>query len=345
MNVENRQAAEHVGLRYVTDQEPGITRKRRGKSFEYLDSKGKKIKAAKTLARIESLVIPPAWECVWICRSPEGHLQCTGYDVKNRKQYMYHPEWSRIRNENKFSRLAHFGELLPTIRKQVKKDLSQRKFTKEKVLAAIVALMQSTRIRIGNDFYAEENDSYGLTTMRNRHVKVTGNKIHFRFKGKSGVLHEMDLKDSTLSRIVKHCQELPGQELFAYEDDDGNAHDIGSEDVNNYLKTITGDQITAKDFRTWSGSVKALEILLSSDDPPDTAKEFFKRREVSTIKDVALHLGNTVAICRKYYVHPLVFSADKKGDLYSTSKSVKRSHAGLSREESILLKLLHNECP
>ncbi|KYG67237.1 hypothetical protein AZI86_09535 [Bdellovibrio bacteriovorus] len=340
MSEKNRGEAKKIGLKYVTDKEPGYTRKRTRHGFDYFNSAGKKITAAKTLLRIESLVIPPAWEKVWICSSPSGHLQCTGYDIKKRKQYLYHPDWSSQRNETKFDKLIQFGKLLPRIRQRIKKDLAKKKFTKEKVLAGIVALMQSTRIRIGNDFYAETNDSYGLTTMRNRHVKVEGPRMHFRFRGKSGVLHEMDLKDSTLSRIVKHCQELPGQELFAYEDEEGKVHDIGSEDVNNYLKSITGDQITAKDFRTWSGTVKALEILIGDEDLPKDAKEYFKTREVSTIKDVAKHLGNTVAICRKYYVHPLIFSADKKGDLYKTACSVKSVRKGLSKEECILLKLL-----
>lgn len=337
---ENKAAAKEAGLRYVTDKSPGFSRKTWRKSFQYFDSEGNKISSADVLDRIKALVIPPAWEDVWICKYNNGHLQCTGYDARKRKQYRYHADWNRVRNETKFEKLAHFGELLPRIRAQVKKDLAQRKFSKEKVVAAVVQLMEATRIRIGNDLYAEENESYGLTTLLNRHVKIQGQQIHFHFKGKSGVVHKLDLKDAQLSKIIKRCQDLPGQELFAYEDEEGLAHDIGSTDVNEYLQRITGEHVTAKDFRTWSGTVKALELLTKSEIDPEGTKKYLKLREVSTIKDVASHLGNTVAVCRKYYIHPKIFEADAQGQLRKIQKATRKIPPGLTPEEGVLLRIL-----
>ena len=333
--------AQEVGLRYVHSNEPGIRRKRSGKTFRFIDSKNKPVVCEKTLARIKALVIPPAWEDVWICAHAQGHLQATGRDQRARKQYRYHAEWSRARNENKFEHLRVFGESLPKIRRELDTALSQPGLTKEKVLAATVQVMELTKIRIGNDVYASENDSYGLTTMLHEHTNIRGSTVKFKFKGKSGIHHEVKFSDPRLSRIIRRCQDLPGEELFGYEDDQGNFHRIDSHDVNAYLRQISGRPISAKDFRTWGGTLRALEVLISQGPADSRSQTAQKKRALSIIREVSEHLRNTVAVCRKYYVHPMVFSLDADGTLHKIASSRKlRKAKGLSREEVILLNLL-----
>lgn len=307
--------ARETGLRYVCDRHIGYTRRRAGKGFIYFEER-KRITCTKIIARIKTLAIPPAWQEVWICKYSNGHLQATGRDARGRKQYRYHSKWNEARNETKFSRLLEFGECLPKIRDQVERDLKLPGLPREKVLAAVVKVMELTRIRVGNDIYAEENDSYGLTTIRNNHADVTGHKIKFCFRGKSGVLHEVAFRDPRLSRIIQRCQDLPGEELFTYENEDGEACDVSSGDVNDYLRSITDRAISAKDFRTWGGTVKAVEELAALGESGTLSGRARKSRHCEVIKKVAAHLRNTVAICRKYYVHPAVFIADEDGYLH-----------------------------
>ena len=336
--------ARESGLKYVSDAQPGFKRRRVGKKgFRYLDDKNCRISNEDVIQRIKMLAIPPAWENVWICKHELGHLQATGRDARERKQYRYHTTWTQLRNENKFDRLCHFGEALPHIREALERDLSRPGYSKEKVLAAVVRVMEMTRIRVGNDIYAEENESFGLTTIRNEHARVRGQNVKFKFKGKSGVPHEVTFQDPRLSRIIRKCQDLPGEELFAYEDDEGVAHDIGSSDVNEYLREISGQTITAKDFRTWGGTSQAVKILAEMGPDDQTTKKAIKARELAVIRSASEHLRNTVAVCRKYYVHPIVFEADRAGDLHKLYAKFKRRRAnpfGLSPEEMTMMALL-----
>ena len=320
------------GLRYVTDAEPGLSRRRVGKKgFVYLDQHREKIKNEKTVERIKALVIPPAWEDVWICRITNGHLQVTGRDARDRKQYRYHEKWTTVRNETKFQKLSLFAEKLPLIQAQTEHDLKLPGLPKNKVLAAVVQIMDLTRIRVGNEIYAQENDSYGLTTIRNEHATIKGAKVRFKFRGKSGVNRDLSFSDPRLSRIVKKCQDLPGEELFCFEDDDGEVHDITSTDVNEYLRSMTGDCLTAKDFRTWGGTIKAVELLAELEPLEKASQTARKKRELEVIKGVAAHLGNTVSVCRKYYVHPAVLAADYDGFLAKVrAKHLKKKSADLS---------------
>ncbi|HVF11272.1 MAG TPA: hypothetical protein VNA16_10735 [Abditibacteriaceae bacterium] len=251
------ESAKAAGLRYVHDDRPGIRRKRAGKGFSYIDLDGQTIRDEKTLARIKSLAIPPAWKDVWICPSPNGHLQATGIDERGRKQYRYHPRWREVRDETKYTRMILFAGALPKIRERTAQDLAKPGLPREKVLAALVNLLEKTLIRVGNEEYANENKSYGLTTMRNRHVGVEGSTLHFQFRGKSGVYHRIDVQDRRLAKIIERLQDLPGQELFQYLDDEGQPQSVGSAEVNAYLKEISGEEFTAKDFRTWAGTVLA----------------------------------------------------------------------------------------
>jgi DNA topoisomerase-1 len=324
--------AQETGLRYVRDGQDGYTRRRFGKGFVFFDQQ-KRITDAKTVQRIKALVIPPAWRDVWICKHGNGHLQATGRDARGRKQYRYHAKWNEARNETKFAKLLQFGEALPQIRARVETDLKRPDFCKEKVVAAVVKLMELTRIRIGNDVYAQENDSYGLTTILNEHAKVKGHKVQFKFKGKSGVAHEVQLTDARLSRIVQRCQDLPGEELFAYEDEEGGAHDITSGDVNDYLKEITGLPVTAKDFRTWHGTVHAVrELAALGPREGQLSARAEKVRLCGVIKKVAGHLRNTVAICRKYYIHPAIIAADADGFLHRCYRKRKGSAEAVTLE-------------
>ena len=331
-----------AGLRYVTDEMPGFRRKRRGKSFQYIDADGKVIRDKTVVARIKSLVIPPAWTDVWICRSANGHLQATGRDAKGRKQSRYHPRWREVRDETKYERMKLFGETLPTIRKHIEKDLALPDLPREKVLAAIVRLLETTFIRIGNTEYAKENHSYGLTTLRNKHVDVEGSTVRFKFQGKSGKRHEIDLNDRRLAKIIKRCLDLPGYELFQYVDDDGTAHSIDSSDVNEYLRSITEQPFTAKDFRTWAGTVLAC-LELREFESFESATQA-KKNVVEAIKRVAEQLGNTPAVCRKCYVHPMVLNSYMSGDLVkileAAEKKTAKNHHALREEELQLMFLL-----
>lgn len=305
--IDSREAAESAGLRYLIDDRPGITRRRSGKGFSYRDPKGALIKDAAVLGRIRALAIPPAWTEVWIAPDPRGHIQATGRDARGRKQYRYHADFRAVRDEVKFKHLVAFARLLPKIRERVDADMSRRGLPREKVLATVVRLLETTLIRVGNDDYARQNESYGLTTLHARHVRVQGSDLKFRFKGKSGKLWNLGLKDRRIARIVRACQELPGQELFQYRDDDGEIRDVTSADVNGYLREITGADITAKDFRTWAGTVLAAMALDEFEAFDSAAKA--KKNLRAAIERVAARLGNTPTICRKCYVHPDVVDA------------------------------------
>jgi DNA topoisomerase-1 len=330
-------SAQTAGLRYVHDDQPGIGRVRFGRGFRYIDSEGQVVRDPATLQRIRSLVIPPAWQDVWICRLESGHLQATGLDARGRKQYRYHPRWREVRDENKYERLAAFGLALPKIRARVEADLALPGLPRNKVLAGVVRLLEYTHIRVGNEEYARENGSYGLTTLRNGHVEVAGGTLRFRFRGKSGIRHAVDLHDRRLARLVRRCQDLPGEELFQYLDEEGNPRTIDSADVNTYLQEIAGAEFTAKDFRTWAGTVLAARELTRC--PACDCKTLRRRAVVAAIETVARLLGNTRAVCRKCYVHPTVIEAYLKGTLSNPQASVAEI-AGLSAEEAAVLALL-----
>jgi DNA topoisomerase-1 len=300
-------AAKAAGLRYVNDNRPGIRRERDGEAFRYVDADGDPVSDEGTLKRIKSLAIPPAWTEVWICQYANGHLQATGRDARGRKQYRYHPKWRDVRDEVKYERMIKFGQALPAIRSEVDRALKLPGLPREKVLATIVYLLEVTMMRIGNDEYARENHSYGLTTLRNRHVKIDGSDVEFRFRGKSGVFHKVHVHDRRLARIIQRSRDLPGQELFQYVDDDGESRSIDSADVNEYLRTITGEDYTAKDFRTWSGTVLAALALQEFEKFDSEAQA--KKNIVRAIESVAERLGNTPSVCRKCYVHPAVLEA------------------------------------
>src|SRR5436305_1568002 len=300
-------AAEEAGLQYVSDEKPGYRRRLNGKDFKYLDTEGKRIRDEQRVLRIKRLAIPPAWTDVWICPSPTGHIQATGRDARRRKQYRYHERWREIRDENKFGHLAAFAQALPKIRSRVAKDLKLPGLPRQKVLATVVQLLERTFIRIGNEEYARENKSFGLTTMKNRHVTVKGARLRFRFRGKSGRQHEVDVTDRRMAKIVAKCQDLPGQDLFQYVNDDGDVRDVTSQDVNDYLREITNEDFTAKDFRTWGGTVLAT-IALNAQGEFKTKKQA-KANVKTAICAVAELLGNTPAICRKCYVHPGIVEA------------------------------------
>jgi DNA topoisomerase I len=309
------ESAEAAGLQYVSDDRPGIQRQKRGKKFIYIDPDGKPIRDQAEIQRIESLAIPPAYQDVWICAAANGHLQATGRDARGRKQYRYHPLWRAVRDQTKFTRMIVFSQSLPTIRQRLEQDLALAGLPKQKVLAAVVKLMELTRIRVGNEEYARTNQSYGLTTMQDEHVDVTGADIRFCFRGKSGVEHEIELTDRRLAKIVKRCQDIPGQDLFQYLDGQGQNQAISSGDVNDYLREISGESFTAKDFRTWAGTVLAAmhlaEMELASS---ETAA---KKSVTQVIKTVAAYLGNRPATCRKYYVHPAILEAYLDQSLHS----------------------------
>ena len=306
--LDPQESAKAAGLRYVSDTRPGLRRERVAEhEFRYTDAHGAKVGDEATLARIKSLVIPPAWTDVWISAQANGHLQATGRDQRGRKQSRYHPKWRVVRDENKYERMIHFAAALPALRDHVKKDLAKPGLPREKVLATIVSVMEQTHIRVGNMEYAKENKSYGLTTMRNKHVRVDGSEITFDFQGKSRVHHTISLHDRKIARVIKACSDLPGYELFQYVDHEGNHHAIDSHDVNEYLRNVTGQHFTAKDFRTWAGSVLACDLLREFG-PFETATQA-KKNVVEAIKSVAAKLGNTPSVCRKCYVHPAVLEA------------------------------------
>ena len=340
------ESAKASGLQYLIDTSPGITRKRAGAGFHYIDPKGKPLRNPEHLKRIKSLAIPPAWTSVWISPIADSHLQATGRDSKGRKQYRYHPRWREVRDQTKYDRMIAFGRELPAIRAQVQKHLALPGLPREKVIATIVKLLETTLIRVGNEEYAQQNGSFGLTTMRDQHVKVQGEKIHFAFRGKSGVRFALDLKNKKLARIVKHCQDLPGQELFQYIDDDGQQRTINSSDVNQYLREITKADFTAKDFRTWSGTVLAA-LALHEIRQFDTEAQA-KRNIVSAIEAVAKKLGNTRAVCRKCYIHPGILNSYLDGSLVQTlGERVKQEMAErlseLRPEEAAVLAILEQQ--
>lgn len=342
-NTDPPAAAKAAGLRYVLDDRPGILREPAGDAFRYVDAKGDPVDDEATLKRIKSLAIPPAWTDVWICPQANGHLQATGRDARGRKQYRYHPKWREVRDEVKYERMINFGKALPKIRKEVDRALALPGLPREKVLATIVYLLEATMMRIGNDEYARENKSYGLTTLRNRHVKIDGSEVEFRFRGKSGVYHDVKVHDRRLARIIQRTRDLPGQDLFQYLDEDGERHTVGSSDVNDYLRTITGEDYTAKDFRTWSGTVLAAMALQEFEAVDSDAQA--KKNVVRAIESVAERLGNTPSVCRKCYVHPAVLDAYLDGTMLEglrarAEESLVEDLQDLQPEEAAVLAML-----
>jgi DNA topoisomerase I len=340
----SQEAAEAAGLRYVTDRSPGIRRKRAGTGFSYVGPDGKTIRDAKVLARIRALAIPPAYSDVWICPSPSGHIQATGRDARGRKQYRYHPRWREVRDETKFGRMLAFSEVLPEIRKRVERDLGLPGLPRAKVLATVVRLLECTGIRVGNDEYARANDSFGLTTLRDHHVEVAGSTISFDFRGKSGKNHNVELSDRRLARILRRCQALPGEELFQYVDEHGEQQTVGSGDVNDYLREITGQEFTAKDFRTWSGTILAVAALKELG--PAGSEREAKSAIVKAVDRVAEQLNNTRAVCRKYYVHPTVFETYAAGSMLEALANGDASAAAvhaLTGEEEAIVRLLRRK--
>jgi DNA topoisomerase I len=335
--------AEDAGLRYVSDDQPGYTRKPKGDDSEYFDTDGKPIRDETRLLRIRRLAIPPAYRDVWISPSPNGHIQATGRDARDRKQYRYHERWREARAENKYDRMLVFGEALPKIRRQVNKDMGLRDLPQKKVLATVVHLLGRTFIRIGNEEYARENKSFGLTTMRGRHVDVKGAKLRFRFRGKSGVQHEIDVNDRRLANIIRKLQDLPGQDIFQYEDETGEVRNISSQDVNDYLHEITGEEFTAKDFRTWAGTVLTA-MALNAQGPAANETEA-KKNIKDAIAAVATILGNTPTVCRKCYVHPVVLEAYLDGDMIDglkqrTEEALSENLDDLRAEEAAVMSFL-----
>jgi len=336
-------AARAAGLRYVHDDRPGIRREAVKDGFRYLDAKGEPVTDENTLARIKRLVIPPAWTEVWICPQTNGHLQATGRDARGRKQYRYHAKWREARDEVKYERMLKFGNALPAIRAEVDRALKLPGLPREKVLATIVYLLEATMMRVGNEEYARTNKSFGLTTLRNRHAKVDGSDVEFSFRGKSGVYHKVKVHDRRLARIVARSRDLPGQELFQYVDEDGATHSIDSSDVNDYLRTITGEEYTAKDFRTWSGTVLAALALQEFEKFDSEAQA--KKNIVRAIESVAEKLGNTPSICRKCYVHPAVLDAYLEGAALEvlrerTEEKLAEDLHALQPEEAAVLAML-----
>jgi DNA topoisomerase-1 len=336
-------ALRRAELVYVSDDAPGLGRKRSGRGFSYFDENGKRITDKGERERLQALAIPPAWTEVWICPREDGHLLATGRDERGRKQYLYHPEWQRVRDAAKFEHMLAFGRLLPRIRRRVQKDLKLPGLPKDKVLAAVVKLLETTLIRVGNATYAKENGSYGLTTLRKKHVDVSGASVTFDFIGKSGKEWEVELTDPQVARIVRTCEEIPGYELFKYLDEAGERQDVESADVNDYLKRISGEDVTAKDFRTWAGTVMATFTLTGLE--RCESKTQATKNVTATIKEVAKKLGNTPAICRKSYVHPDVISCYLDGSLDALTKVEQAVEAsarpkGLRAEEMAVLRFL-----
>ena len=334
---ENVYAARVARLRYVNDRQPGITRKRVGGDFVYRNPEGKVIKDAAELARIKKLAVPPAWTDVWICPLENGHLQATGRDARRRKQYRYHPRWRHTRDETKYERMLEFGRALPAIRRRVEADLGLPGLPRNKVLAAVVRLMEDTLARVGNPEYASQNNTFGLTTLRNRHVRIRRGRIELDFRAKHGVRHVSLVSDRKLARVVKNCRDLPGSELFQYIDEEGERHCIDSADVNDYLRGISGSDITAKDFRTWAATNLAVLALADQEQEPPT-----KKTQVEAIKQVAKRLGNTPAICRKCYIHPAVLEGYLDGSLRRTLAAVGKDEEppGIWRVERMVMRFL-----
>jgi DNA topoisomerase-1 len=337
------ESAQEAGLRYVSDTMPGILRKRAGTGFTYVGPDGRRITDRKEIARIRALAIPPAYADVWICPYPNGHIQATGRDARGRKQYRYHPKWREVRDVTKFERMLEFSRTLPAVREQVSKDMGKQGLPREKVLATVVNLLECTGIRVGNDEYARSNRSFGLTTLRDHHVAISGSKLRFQFRGKSGKIHDVVLTDRRLARIVARCQAMPGETLFQYEDENGVRQTVDSADVNGYLREITGQDFTAKDFRTWAGTLLAVAALREVG-PAATQREG-KSLVLRAIDRVAEQLNNTRAVCRKYYVHPAVFETYLAGTMLKalengTAKAAAEAAAGLREDEQAVVRLL-----
>ncbi len=336
-----RTTAKAVGLRYSLKSDKGYYRKRKGSGFSYIDESGNTVKDKEAIDRIKKLVIPPAWEDVWISPFENGHLQVTGIDKRGRKQYRYHPNWNKIRNQSKFFRLRRFANALPNIREHVEKDLTRKGLPREKVIALVVKLIELTNIRIGNDAYKKLYGSFGLTTLRDKHVKFDGSTVWFEFVGKKGVNHKIKLQSRRMANLVKKCKDIPGQELFQYYDDDGNRHTIGSGDVNHYIKEISGEDFTAKDFRAWAGSLNALCAF--SECGEFASESDCKKKIVAVLDSVAEKLGNTRTVCRKYYVHPTVIAAYEKGTIWNYDSTDHTNTGELNAKEKALLDLLSTE--
>ncbi len=336
--------AEAVNLIYVQDTQPGISRVKKGDTFIYFSGK-KQLRSKATLERIKKLVIPPAWEGVWICNLENGHLQATGIDVKKRKQYKYHSHWNALRNQTKFYCLHDFGKSLPDIRKQLAQDLALPGMPAEKVLATVVSLMEQTSIRIGNSAYEKLYGSFGLTTLKNRHVKITADQIQFHFVGKKGIAHKIGIKNKRLAKIVKQCRDIPGKELFQYYDEGGNHKSIDSGMVNAYLKAITGQNFTAKDFRTWAGTVQAIAEFKQVAQAESQVE--IKNNIITVLDRVAQHLGNTRTVCKKYYVHPVIialYETNKLNSYLERMEDNKNNNADtLTAEEKLLMRILEKE--
>lgn len=337
--------AREAGLRYVSDAAAGISRRRAGRGWRYFSPNGKPLRDEREIARIDRLAIPPAWRDVWICPHPNGHIQATGRDQRGRKQYRYHEDWRATRDATKYERMVAFGRALPRIRRRVAADLRRRGLGRDKVLAAMVRLLEATQIRVGNDEYARTNRSYGLSTLRNRHAKVRGARIEFEFTGKSGQRHEIDLRDPRLARVVAGVQDLPGQELFGYVAEDGAVVDVKSDDVNAYLREAAGAEFSAKDFRTWAGTVLAALTLAAEAAQPE---HMHTKKNLSTVvKQVASRLGNTPSVCRKCYIHPAVLDAYLAGEVVpgasAAGETFVRTAASLSSAEKAVLQFLEKK--
>jgi DNA topoisomerase-1 len=343
--LDEHEAAEQAGLQYVSDEQPGISRRRSGKGFAFRDRKGRAITDPATLERIRKLAIPPAWRNVWICEDPNGHIQATGRDDKGRKQYRYHPRWREVRDSTKFEHMLDFAKALPALRERVQQDMAKRGLSREKVVATVVHLLETTLIRVGNADYAKQNKSYGLTTLRDQHVDIEGGEVRFAFKGKSGKTWRLAMRDRRIAKVVKACQDIPGQHLFQYYDENGEHQGITSNDVNAYLREATGREITAKDFRTWAGTVLAAMALREFEEAAGTPG--LKKTVKLAVEKVAARLGNTPTICRKCYVHPEVFNAHLDGSLMQAvegevEQELREELEKLKPEEAAVLALLHN---
>jgi DNA topoisomerase-1 len=340
---EQLAAAHEAGLRYVSDEEPGYSRLPFGDWFDYYDERGREILDDAVIERIDALAIPPAYTDVWICPDPRGHLQATGRDARGRKQYRYHADWRQTRDVDKFSRIVAFGERLPRLRRCLARDLALRGLPRNKVLALAVSVLAETLIRVGNHEYARQNNSFGLTTLRNRHVRFPRGAAIFEFRGKSGKDHVVECQDEKLARLLRRCQQLPGQKLFQYKGDDGQPHPIGSGDVNDYLRSACGEDFTAKDFRTWGGTLAAIKAFVRNPPPEGASERTLAMLQNAAVKEVAKQLGNTPAVCRASYIHPAVFAgwvcgtlseAIKESDLIHPRKLERLALAFLSNRSS-----------
>lgn len=340
-DLEARRQARDAGLVYVSDEQPGIRRRRAGKGFSYVDTKGRRIANEAELTRIRALAVPPAYVDVWICANPRGHLQATGRDARQRKQYRYHPQWRSVRDDGKFDRVMAFGASLPRLRRHVSRDLARPGLPKEKVLALVVRLLDDTMIRVGNEGYARDNHSYGLTTLRSRHVRHERGRLRLHFRGKGGLERDIELDDRRLLRVIRRVQQLPGQRLFQYQDDQGQPQPIDSGMVNDYLREACGDDFTAKDFRTWGGTVQAVRQLAQVPLPKKGGERARRGLLLAAIKEVAAVLGNTPAVCRASYIHPAVLAGWSNGNLHRAVSSADVPHP--RRLEQLTLRFLRRQ--